>query len=61
MKKGLIIILIFLYSCSDSPANKEKNIKLDNAYKEISMFLDQVLIKNIDNLPRMSFLSLLSI
>ena len=55
MKKGLIIILIFLYSCSDSPANKEKNIKLDNAYKEISMFLDQVLIKNIDKSAKDEF------
>ena len=55
MKRNLILILIFLSSCSDNTLNKESDIEFDNAYKEISSFLDQVLIENIDKSAKDEF------
>ena len=55
MKNNLILILIFLSSCSDITSNKERDIDLGNSYKEISGFLDQIVIENIDKSAKDEF------
>ena len=53
MKNYLIYLLIFFSGCSD--ISKDSN-SIDKSYEEISKFLDQVIIKNIDKKAKEEFL-----
>jgi hypothetical protein len=53
MKNYLICLLIFISGCSD--VSEDLN-SIDKSYEEISKFLDQVIIKNIDKKAKQEFL-----
>lgn len=55
MKKNLTLSLIFLLSCSENIIHQDNASEFENAYKEISRFLDQVLIENIDKTAKDEF------
>jgi len=53
MKNYLIYLFIFIIGCSD--AGKDLNSS-DKSFEEVSKFLDQVIIKNIDKKAKQDFL-----
>ena len=53
MKNYLIYLFIFISGCSDIGGDLNSS---DKSYKEISKFLDQVIIKNIDKKAKKDFL-----